>query len=230
MRKERGDGPARLDRGRIAPGPRAIRLHLGGPGSLTVPCMTQIGMTDEVRELRARMKRFIDDVVIKAEPELERRRRGRPPPRHRPADRALPRRPRSAAWTRRSACPAPATRPPGATTARSPTSRPRPRRAACGRSATPPRSAAAGCRSWTSSTSTRSSGAREFGQVAVGTASMQDSIMLHLYASDEQRERYLEPLVAGGRVPVGRADRAGGRRQRSRRRCRRRPTSTATSG
>ena len=34
--------------------------------------MTSIGMSDEVRELRARMKDFIDDVVFKAEPELER--------------------------------------------------------------------------------------------------------------------------------------------------------------
>ena len=31
-----------------------------------------IGMSDEVRELRARMKDFIDNVVFKAEPELER--------------------------------------------------------------------------------------------------------------------------------------------------------------
>ena len=34
--------------------------------------MTQIGMTDEVRELRARMKEFIDGPVIEAEPELDR--------------------------------------------------------------------------------------------------------------------------------------------------------------
>ena len=40
-------------------------------------------------------------------------------------------------------------------------------------------------------------GRSEFGQVAVGSMSMQDSIMLHLYASPEQRERYLKPLVAG---------------------------------
>ena len=30
---------------------------------------------------------------------------------------------------------------------------------------------------------------------------MQDSIMLHLYASDEQRERFLKPLVAGEIYP-----------------------------
>jgi acyl-CoA dehydrogenase len=36
-----------------------------------------------------------------------------------------------------------------------------------------------------------------FGQSAVGTWSMQDSIMLNQYASEEQKERWLYPLVAG---------------------------------
>jgi alkylation response protein AidB-like acyl-CoA dehydrogenase len=36
-----------------------------------------------------------------------------------------------------------------------------------------------------------------FGQSAVGTWSMQDSIMLDLYANDEQKQRFLLPLVAG---------------------------------
>jgi alkylation response protein AidB-like acyl-CoA dehydrogenase len=36
-----------------------------------------------------------------------------------------------------------------------------------------------------------------FGQSAVGTWSMQDSIMLDLYANEEQKERFLLPLVAG---------------------------------
>jgi alkylation response protein AidB-like acyl-CoA dehydrogenase len=44
-------------------------------------------------------------------------------------------------------------------------------------------------------------GRSQFGQVAVGSVSMQDSIMLHLYASPEQRERWLEPLVAGDIYP-----------------------------
>ena len=35
-----------------------------------------------------------------------------------------------------------------------------------------------------------------FGQSAVGTWSMQDSIMLHKYANEEQRQRWLLPLVA----------------------------------
>lgn len=44
-------------------------------------------------------------------------------------------------------------------------------------------------------------GRSEYGQVAVGSVSMQDSIMLHLYASTEQRERWLKPLVAGEILP-----------------------------
>ena len=44
-------------------------------------------------------------------------------------------------------------------------------------------------------------GRSEFGQVAVGSVSMQDSIMLHLYASPEQRERWLRPLVDGDIYP-----------------------------
>jgi alkylation response protein AidB-like acyl-CoA dehydrogenase len=44
-------------------------------------------------------------------------------------------------------------------------------------------------------------GRSEFGQLAVGSMSMQDSIMLHLYANDEQRERWLKPLVAGEIYP-----------------------------
>jgi acyl-CoA dehydrogenase len=44
-------------------------------------------------------------------------------------------------------------------------------------------------------------GRSEWGQFAVGSVSMQDSIMLHLYASAEQRERFLKPLVAGEVYP-----------------------------
>ena len=38
-------------------------------------------------------------------------------------------------------------------------------------------------------------GRSEFGQIALGTYTLQDSLMLHKYASEEWRERYLEPLV-----------------------------------
>ncbi len=44
-------------------------------------------------------------------------------------------------------------------------------------------------------------GRSHWGQWAVGSLSMQDSIMLHLYASAEQRERFLKPLVAGEIYP-----------------------------
>src|SRR5581483_2079473 len=40
-------------------------------------------------------------------------------------------------------------------------------------------------------------GRSHWGQVAVGSLSMQDSIMLHLYGTAEQKRRWLEPLVAG---------------------------------
>jgi len=44
-------------------------------------------------------------------------------------------------------------------------------------------------------------GRSEYGQVAVGSVSMQDSIMLHLYASADQRDRFLLPLVNGDIYP-----------------------------
>lgn len=44
-------------------------------------------------------------------------------------------------------------------------------------------------------------GRSEYGQIAVGSVSMQDSIMLHLYADDEQKDRWLRPMVAGDIYP-----------------------------
>lgn len=44
-------------------------------------------------------------------------------------------------------------------------------------------------------------GRSEHAMVALGTHSLQDSIMLHLYASPEWRDRYLRPLVAGEVFP-----------------------------
>ena len=44
-------------------------------------------------------------------------------------------------------------------------------------------------------------GRSHYGQVAVGSVSMQDSIMLHLFGTAEQKRRWLEPLVAGDIYP-----------------------------
>jgi len=44
-------------------------------------------------------------------------------------------------------------------------------------------------------------GRTHYGQVAVGSASMQDSIMLHMFGNDEQKDRWLKPLVAGEIYP-----------------------------
>ncbi|RJL20802.1 acyl-CoA dehydrogenase family protein [Bailinhaonella thermotolerans] len=40
-------------------------------------------------------------------------------------------------------------------------------------------------------------GRSEFGQLALGTFTLQDSLMLHRHAGEEQRLRFLEPLVRG---------------------------------
>ncbi|MEU5865988.1 acyl-CoA dehydrogenase family protein [Nonomuraea sp. NPDC047529] len=44
-------------------------------------------------------------------------------------------------------------------------------------------------------------GRSEYGQLALGSFTLQDSLMLHEHASPEQRERYLEPLVRGDISP-----------------------------
>ena len=44
-------------------------------------------------------------------------------------------------------------------------------------------------------------GRSELGQLAVGSVSMQDSIMLHTYGTDEQKQRWLEPMVQGDIYP-----------------------------
>lgn len=44
-------------------------------------------------------------------------------------------------------------------------------------------------------------GRSEWGQLALGTFTLQDSLMLHKYASARWRERYLAPLVAGDVSP-----------------------------
>ena len=44
-------------------------------------------------------------------------------------------------------------------------------------------------------------GRSHFGSHAVGSASMQDSIMMHLYASEDQKAKWLAPMVAGEIYP-----------------------------
>src|SRR5688572_24901498 len=44
-------------------------------------------------------------------------------------------------------------------------------------------------------------GRSEYGQLALGTFTLQDSLMLHSYASESQRTRWLEPLVAADIYP-----------------------------
>ena len=44
-------------------------------------------------------------------------------------------------------------------------------------------------------------GRSEFGLLAVGSVSMQDTIMLHRHGTDEQRARWIPPMVAGDILP-----------------------------
>lgn len=44
-------------------------------------------------------------------------------------------------------------------------------------------------------------GRSEFGQLAVGSVSMQDSLMLYKHGTPEQRERWIPPIVAGDFLP-----------------------------
>ncbi|WP_109523634.1 MULTISPECIES: acyl-CoA dehydrogenase family protein [Nocardia] len=44
-------------------------------------------------------------------------------------------------------------------------------------------------------------GRSEFGQLAVGSVSMQDTLMLHRHGTDEQRDRWIAPLVSGEILP-----------------------------
>ncbi|MDF3319961.1 acyl-CoA dehydrogenase family protein [Rhodococcus sp. C3V] len=44
-------------------------------------------------------------------------------------------------------------------------------------------------------------GRSEFGQLAVGSVSMQDTLMLHKHGTEEQKQRWIPPIVAGEFLP-----------------------------
>ncbi|MEM7019557.1 MAG: acyl-CoA dehydrogenase family protein [Pseudomonadota bacterium] len=125
--------------------------------------MSDYGMTDEVRELRMRFKKFIDEKVIPAEPVLEER--------NEESAKVIAELKQVAKdqgiW-------------------------------ALGH---PAEIGGGGLGFMPFAYLNEIIGRSEFGQMAVGSLSMQDSIMLHLYANDAQKERWLKPLVAGDIYP-----------------------------
>src|SRR5258706_8689773 len=159
-----------------------------------------IGMSDEVRELRGRMKDFIDTVVFKADAELERQSEHGFHP-----DTGLPLEIYAAAEARGDDT-SRGLRGPGDAASRRTTGFMADLKAeakerklwALGH---PKEIGGGGLPFMDFVYLNEIIGRSEYGQVAVGSATMQDSIMLHLYASPEQRERFLAPLVAGDVYP-----------------------------
>jgi alkylation response protein AidB-like acyl-CoA dehydrogenase len=159
-----------------------------------------IGMSDEVREIRARMKDFIDNVVFKAEPELERQSEHGFHP-----DTGLPLELYAAAEARGDDI-SRGLRGPGDAASRRTTGVMADLKAeakerklwALGH---PKEIGGGGLPFMDFVYLNEIIGRSEYGQVAVGSATMQDSIMLHLYASAEQRDRFLKPLVNGDVYP-----------------------------
>ena len=134
--------------------------------------MGSYGMTDEVRELRARVRDFIDNDVIKAEPILnEGMESAADTPAFAEATRVMTdlkgEAKRRGLW-------------------------------ALGH---PKDIGGGGLPFMTFVYLNEIIGRSEYGSWAVGSMSMQDSIMLHLYASPAQRDRFLMPLVNGEVYP-----------------------------
>src|SRR5436189_133595 len=125
--------------------------------------MSTYGLTPEVRALRERMRRFIEDEVIPAEPVLAR------------DDEA------AAEATRRLKA--------------------RAKAAGLWALGHPKEIGGGGVPFMPFVYLNEVIGRSHWGQVAVGSLSMQDSIMLHLYGTAEQKRRWLEPLVAGDIYP-----------------------------
>ncbi len=134
--------------------------------------MGSYGMTDEVRELRARMRDFIDNEVVKAEPALHHGYDG---------DMTAPAYAEALALM-------------GDLKAEA-------KRRGLWALGHPAEIGGGGLPFMTFVYLNEIIGRSEYGSFAVGTMSMQDSIMLHLYANEAQRERFLRPLVDGDIYP-----------------------------
>jgi acyl-CoA dehydrogenase len=129
--------------------------------------MGSYGLTDDVRAIRERMRKFIDGEVIPAEPELER-------------EEGEPRARRDGVMARLKA---------------------RAREEGLWALGHPAEIGGGGLPFMSFVYLNEVIGRSHWGQVAVGSVSMQDSIMLHLYGSPEQKRRWLEPMVAGEIYP-----------------------------
>jgi alkylation response protein AidB-like acyl-CoA dehydrogenase len=125
------------------------------------------GLTDSVRALRARLRKFIDEEVVPAEPELEREEQD-------------PRARRDGAMARLKAYA---------------------KEQGLWALGHPAELGGGGVPFLPFVYLNEVIGRSHWGQVAVGTVSMQDSIMLHQFGTPEQRRRWLEPLVAGDIYP-----------------------------
>jgi alkylation response protein AidB-like acyl-CoA dehydrogenase len=129
--------------------------------------MGSYGLTDEVRVLRERMRKFIDGEVTPAEPELEKEEHESTARRDGTMARLKARAKEQGLW-------------------------------ALGH---PVEIGGQGVPFMSFVYLNEIIGRSHWGQAAVGSLSMQDSIMLHLYGSPAQKKRWLEPLVAGDLYP-----------------------------
>jgi len=129
--------------------------------------MGSYGLTDEVRVLRERMRKFIDGEVIPAEPELEKEE-------HEPTAR------REGTMARLKA---------------------RAKEQGLWALGHPVEIGGQGVPFMSFVYLNEIIGRSHWGQAAVGSLSMQDSIMLHLYGTPAQKKRWLEPMVAGEIYP-----------------------------
>jgi alkylation response protein AidB-like acyl-CoA dehydrogenase len=129
--------------------------------------MGSYGLTDDVRALRERVRKFIDEEVIPAEPELEREEHEPTARRHGAMARLKSRAKEEGLW-------------------------------ALGH---PVEIGGGGLPFMSFVYLNEIIGRSHWGQAAVGSLSMQDSIMLHGFGNAEQKKRWLEPLVAGEIYP-----------------------------